>query len=121
MISCKQEFCLKRFYLYRLTWLPVVEDEDEAPHVYGYLCDLIEANHAVVLGTNNAHLPRLISFFAEALFREAVPTDHPVMSRILSIVREIQVGKTFVYIYCYNSRIIHDFISRTTTRYSRQL
>jgi hypothetical protein len=60
--------------------------------VYGYLCDLIEANHAVVLGTNNAHLPRLISFFAEALFREAVPTDHPVMSRILSIVREIQVS-----------------------------
>jgi len=60
---------------------------------------LIEANHAVVLGTNNAHLPRLISFFAEALFREAVPTDHPVMSRILSIVREIQVGKKFAYIY----------------------
>lgn len=76
----------------RLTWLPVVEDDDEAPHVYGYLCDLIEANHAVVLGTNNVHLPRLISIFAEALFREAVPTDHPVMSRILSIVREIQVG-----------------------------
>lgn len=79
------------FSVCRLTWLPVVEDEDEAPHVYEYLCDLIEANHAVVLGTNNAHLPRLISFFAEALFREAVPTDHPVMSRILSIVREIQV------------------------------
>ncbi|XP_011878216.1 PREDICTED: importin-5 [Vollenhovia emeryi] len=77
-----------------LTWLPVVEDEDEAPHVYGYLCDLIEANHAVVLGTNNAHLPRLISFFAEALFKEAVPTDHPVMSRILSIVREIQNNDT---------------------------
>lgn len=25
-----------------LTWLPVHEDEDEAPHVYNYLCDLIE-------------------------------------------------------------------------------
>lgn len=53
---------------------------------------MIEANHTVVLGTNNVHLPRLISFFAEALLREAVLTDHPVMSRILSIVREIQVG-----------------------------
>lgn len=25
-----------------LSWLPVWEDEDEAVHVYGYLCDLIE-------------------------------------------------------------------------------
>lgn len=73
-----------------LSWLPVVEDEDEAPHVYGYLCDLIEANHPVVLGPNNANLPRLISFFAEALYKDAVSTDNPVMLRILSIVRQIQ-------------------------------
>ena len=26
-----------------LTWLPVTEDHEEAPHVYGYLCDLLEA------------------------------------------------------------------------------
>ena len=26
-----------------LSWLPVTEDHEEAPHVYGYLCDLIEA------------------------------------------------------------------------------
>ena len=25
-----------------LSWLPVVEDKEEAPHVYNYLCDLIE-------------------------------------------------------------------------------
>nr|XP_012150540.1 PREDICTED: importin-5 isoform X2 [Megachile rotundata] len=73
-----------------LSWLPVVEDEDEAPHVYGYLCDLIEANHVTVLGPNNANLPRLISYFAEALFKDAVPIDNPVMGRILSIVRQIQ-------------------------------
>ncbi|KAI4504097.1 hypothetical protein M0802_000568 [Mischocyttarus mexicanus] len=73
-----------------LSWLPVVEDEDEAPHVYGYLCDLIEANHILVLGPNNSNLPRLISFFAEALHRTAVPTEDPVMARILGIVRQIQ-------------------------------
>ncbi|KOX78914.1 Importin-5, partial [Melipona quadrifasciata] len=73
-----------------LSWLPVVEDEDEAPYVYGYLCDLIEANHVAVLGPNNANLPRLISFFAEAFYKDAVPTDNPVMGRILSIVRQIQ-------------------------------
>ena len=26
-----------------LTWLPVTEDHEEAPHVYGYLCELMEA------------------------------------------------------------------------------
>ena len=25
-----------------LSWLPIIEDKEEAPHVYGYLCDLIE-------------------------------------------------------------------------------
>lgn len=78
-------------YHYRVSWLPVVEDGDEAPHVYGYLCDLIEANHVIVLGPNNANLPRLISFFAEAFCKNVVSTDNPVMGRILSIVRQIQV------------------------------
>lgn len=32
------------------SWLPVVEDDDEAPHVYGYLCDLIEQNNPIILG-----------------------------------------------------------------------
>lgn len=76
---------------------------------------MIEANHAVVLGTNNAHLPRLISFFAEALFREAVPTDHPVMSRILSIVREIRVcEQKSAYIYRYSfliKKVLNNLIS----------
>nr|XP_033205678.1 importin-5 [Bombus vancouverensis nearcticus] len=75
---------------YWVSWLPVVEDRDEAPHVYGYLCDLIEANHVIVLGPNNANLPRLISFFAEAFCQNVVSTDNPVMGRILSIVRQIQ-------------------------------
>lgn len=25
-----------------LSWLPVWEDDDEAIHIYGYLCDLVE-------------------------------------------------------------------------------
>lgn len=33
-----------------MNWLPVVEDSDEAPHVYGYLCELIEQHHVGVLG-----------------------------------------------------------------------
>lgn len=33
------------------SWLPVVEDADEAPHIYGFLCDLIEQNNQIILGT----------------------------------------------------------------------
>ena len=40
-------------------WLPVFEDVDESPYVYGYLCDLVEGNHPVVLGQNNANLPKV--------------------------------------------------------------
>lgn len=48
-----------------LSWLPVWEDTDEAPHVYGYLCDLIDNNHPLVLGPNNSNLPRLMVIFSE--------------------------------------------------------
>ena len=33
-----------------LSWLPVVEDREEAPHVYSYLCDLIEKYVTVGVG-----------------------------------------------------------------------
>lgn len=32
------------------SWLPVIEDVDESPHVYGYMCDLIEQNNQFILG-----------------------------------------------------------------------
>lgn len=51
-----------------LSWLPVWEDRDEAPHVYGYLCDLIDNNHPLVLGINNANLPQLIAIFSEVQY-----------------------------------------------------
>ncbi|XP_053986559.1 importin-5 [Hylaeus anthracinus] len=103
-----------------LSWLPVVEDEDEAPYVYGYLCDLIEANHVAVLGPNNSNLPRLISFFAEALHRDAVPTNNPVMNRILSIVRQIQNNES-MFQACINAltadqqQALHEALSAQPT------
>ncbi|XP_026272263.1 importin-5 [Frankliniella occidentalis] len=74
-----------------LSWLPVWEDVDEAPHVYGYMCDLIEANHPIILGPNNSNLGRLIAIIAEAFNRGAVDEDTtPVAQRMLNLVREIQ-------------------------------
>ncbi|EAT37896.1 AAEL010159-PA [Aedes aegypti] len=72
------------------SWLPVVEDDDEAIHVYGYLCDLIQANHPAVLGENNSNLPRIVSIFAEAFYREAMSVGHPESTRMLAIVKQIE-------------------------------
>lgn len=77
-----------------LNWLPVVEDDDEAPHVYGYLCDLMEANHPVVLGQNNLNLPKLVGIMSEAFFREAVDPTKPVGVRMCNIVRQVQLNET---------------------------
>jgi len=73
-----------------LSWLPVWEDTDEAPHVYGYLCDLIDGNHPLALGPNNANLPQLMAIFAEAFAREAVDKEAEVTGRMLNIIRQLQ-------------------------------
>lgn len=74
----------------RFTWLPVVEDEEEAPHVYGYLCDLIQANHPIVLGSNNSNLPRIVAIVAEAFYRDVIEPTHEVGRRMLEIVKQIE-------------------------------
>ncbi|XP_049800660.1 importin-5 [Schistocerca nitens] len=79
-----------------LSWLPVWEDDDESPHVYGYLCDLIEANHPLVLGPNNSNLPKLIAIIAEAFAKDAINTEHDVAKRMVAIIRHIQgTGEMF--------------------------
>lgn len=80
-------------FYFRLSWLPVSEDEDEAEYVYGYLCDLIEANHPLVLGPNNNNLPKLITIIAEAFFRDAISIENDVAKRMVNIVRQVQVNE----------------------------
>lgn len=84
---------LIRLNFCRLQALPVLEDADEVPHVYDYLCDLIERNHPVVLGVNNSNLPNLISIMIEVFCKEAIKLDHVVSRRMITIIREIQVRK----------------------------
>lgn len=67
------------------------EDTDEAPHVYGYLCQLVEHNHPAILGPNNSNLPKLIAIIAEAFYQDAIQPEHAVAQRMLNIVRQIQV------------------------------
>lgn len=58
--------------------------------MYGYLCDLIQANHPIILGANNSNLPRIFTIIAEAFYREVVPTSNPEASRMLAIVKQIE-------------------------------
>lgn len=71
-------------------WLPVVEDQDEAPHVYGYFCDLINANHPVVLGANNANLPRIVAIIAEAFATAVIDGRHAEGVRLVNVVKTLE-------------------------------
>lgn len=87
-------------FFFRLSWLPVWEDVDEAPHIYGYLCHLIETNNSIIIGPNSSNIPRLIAIIAEAFARDALPYEHPVSQRMANIVRQIQVNyHSIMYIY----------------------
>ncbi|XP_049887445.1 importin-5 [Pectinophora gossypiella] len=71
-----------------LTWLPVVEDTEEAPHVYSLLCELAAGGHPA-LQTPDAP-QRVIATLAEAFLRDAVPKDNAVYAQMVALVRQIQ-------------------------------
>jgi len=81
------------------SWLPVTEDVDEAPFVYGFLADLVEGNNPHILGANNSNLPRVVAIIAEALAVEVLPPDHAARQRIVSIVKQVQ-GNAGVFEAC---------------------
>lgn len=72
-----------------MTWLPVIEDTEEAPHVYSLLCELAASGHAA-LATPDAP-QRVITTLAEAFLHDAVPNDNPVFAQMVALVRQIQV------------------------------
>ena len=82
---------------------------DESPYIYGYLCDLIEANHPAILGNQNSNIPKIIEIFAEAFSCDALPPSHEVYGRMVNITRQVQVShcvqKIFINKppYCYSA------------------
>ncbi|CAH3175486.1 unnamed protein product [Porites lobata] len=66
--------------------LPIIEDKEEAPHVYGYLCDLIEGNNPLALG----NLPRILQIFGEVFVNDVLSDNEASRKRVLSIIRQIQ-------------------------------
>ena len=90
-------YCLSRF-----SWLPVVEDQDESPHVYGYLCDLIQANHPLILGANNINLPHIVAIIAEAFASDVISAQNEEGKRMLGIVKQIESNAS-VFQACINA------------------
>lgn len=67
----------------------MVEDTEEAPHVYSLLCELAAGGHAA-LATPDAPA-HVIAVLAEAFLRDAVPQDNPAYAQMVALVRQIQV------------------------------
>ncbi|KAL4220293.1 Importin-5 [Mactra antiquata] len=76
-----------------MSWLPVKEDEDEASHIYGYLCDLVETNNPLVLGENNVNLPILVQIISESLHHNVLDKDLEVKNRVLNLARAIMTNQ----------------------------
>ena len=76
----------------RFSWLPVTEDVDEAPFVYGFLADLIESNNQHILGSNNSNLPRVIAIIAEAVAVEVLAPDNVAKQRLVNLVNQVKVS-----------------------------
>ncbi|EDW67063.1 importin-5 [Drosophila virilis] len=72
------------------SWLPTSEDPEEAAHIYGYLCDLIEANHPAILGANNCNLPRIVSIIADTFCTNVLEAKSAPGTRMLTIVKQIE-------------------------------
>lgn len=73
-----------------LSWLPIWEDTDETPYVYGYFADLVESNSPLVLGENNSNLPRILTIIVEAFhkgaFEDAIDAEN-TKNRLIQIVK----------------------------------
>ncbi|KAG0331637.1 hypothetical protein BG000_010719 [Podila horticola] len=65
--------------------LPVVNDSEEAPLVYTYLLDLMDAQHPSVLGLNNVNLAHLATVMIEALVSRVVA--EPVATRLAQTLK----------------------------------
>ncbi|XP_071084426.1 importin-5-like [Haliotis cracherodii] len=74
-------------------WLPVTEDEDEAVHIYGYMCDLLTLNHPGMLGENSQNLPRIVAIIAESIYKEVIEPSQAVFGRMLQIVNQVKANE----------------------------
>lgn len=81
-----------------ISWLPVWNDVDEVPYVYDYFCDLVEANHPLVVGENDiAKLAKIFEIvlytFSHGTFEDTKASTEleAVRQRMANIMKMLQV------------------------------
>uniref|UniRef100_A0AAX7UYL1 TOG domain-containing protein n=1 Tax=Astatotilapia calliptera TaxID=8154 RepID=A0AAX7UYL1_ASTCA len=75
-----------------LSWLPLKEDKEEAVHTFDFLCDLIESNNPIVLGPENANLPRIFFIIADGVSNESIKSEDACSKRLANVIRQVQVS-----------------------------
>jgi len=72
------------------SWLPVMEDKEEAVYVYNYLCELVEGNEVAILGSDNSGVKRVLEVMADALAVDALEDSPQVTHRCALIIQQIK-------------------------------
>ncbi|KAI3366277.1 hypothetical protein L3Q82_009751 [Scortum barcoo] len=75
-----------------LSWLPLNEDKEEAVHTFDFLCDLIESNNPIVLGPDNANLPKIFLIIADGVANESVKSEDACSKRLANVIRQVQMS-----------------------------
>jgi len=77
-----------------LSWLPIQEDEEEGPIVYGFLMDLLEDKNEHVYGKDNCNLPTIVRIIAEAILNKTIVTEDnkELMERISQFLAPLQAS-----------------------------
>lgn len=58
--------------------------------MYGYFCDLIQANNPIVLGPANSNLPRIVLIIAQVFAQKTIESTSEVGQRLLGIVKQVE-------------------------------
>ncbi|KXJ29691.1 importin-5 [Exaiptasia diaphana] len=98
-----------------LSWLPIIEDKEEATHVYGYLCDLIEGNNVLVLGSDYSNLSRILQIFADVFLCEVLSDDEETKQRVLRIIAQMQTMDKFNAYFSQLNEMQQDSIRQAIT------
>lgn len=70
--------------------LPIVNDDQEAPIVYSYLLELLDARHPSILGPNNSQVPHLVKVLTEALAADIL--DQELTGRVVNSLKMVLGG-----------------------------
>ena len=74
------------------SWLPIWADESEIAYVYGFLLNLIESRHPVILGENNCNMPQVLAVIAEVYARNSIEPNTEISNKLQLFLNSLKVS-----------------------------